>query len=258
MSKDKRNKIITAAVIVLLVFVLTALTYILYGVYNDYASNKQYKKLSSSVVSETVSREDKKQTGNPIDFKSLKEINPEVFGWIYIPGTEIDYPLLQSEVRDDYYLHRDIYGQYKYAGSIYAEYCNSSELTDRVTVLYGHNMSNGSMFAGLHKFRDTGFFNKHKYFYIYTESRKLKYQIVSAYDYDDRHIMNSFNFAENEVFEEYLSYISNPRSAAKNVRKKLDHKLTVNDRVVTLSTCQNSGDGRYLVQGVLISDEQTQ
>ena len=69
--------------------------------------------------------------------------------------------------------------------------------------------------------------------------------------------MNSFNFAEDEVFEEDLDYIQNPRSIVKNVRKKLDHKLTVNDRIVTLSTCLNYGSGRYLVQGVLIKDELT-
>ncbi len=197
---------------------------------------------------------------NPVDFVSLQEKNPEIFGWIKVPDTNIDYPLLQSTERDDFYLHQayDKSG-YSFAGSIYMEYCNSTEMTDRVSVLYGHNMIDGSMFANLHKFEDTSFFNnkKHRYFYIYTPTRKLTYEVVSAYEYDNRHIMNSFNFAENDVFENYLKYIQNPRSVVRNVRTDLDHELSIFDKIVTLSTCVDVGDGRYLLQGVLVKDEFT-
>lgn len=250
-----RSKIVVAIIILVLLVALGVSGYILFSKLNgDEQAENNYKELNSQVsVEETTPKE--KVEGNPINFKSLQKTNSEIFGWIYIPGTNVDYPLLQSEQSDDYYLHKDIYGKYSYAGSIYAEYCNSTELTDPVTVLYGHNMANGSMFANLHKFEDSDFFKKHKYFYIYTPTAKRTYEIVSAYNYDDRHIMNSFNFAEKEVFKDYLSYIQNPRSSVKNVRTKLDHKLTVKDKVVTLSTCLNSGDGRYLVQGVLIKNE---
>lgn len=257
--KKKTKKVIIVIILILAVIAaLCAGIYLATVVYNDYIANQKYEDLTSEVddSDESVSKEN--YVGNPIDFDSLNKINPEIFAWLYIPDTNVDYPLLQSEQSDDYYLHTDIYGDYSYAGSIYAEYCNSTELNDRVTVLYGHNMANGSMFATLHKFEDSEFFDEHEYFYIYTPDRKLTYQIVSAYNYDDRHIMNSFNFAENSVFKQYLKYIQNPRSTVKNVRDKLDHKLTVNDKVVTLSTCLNSGDGRYLVQGVLIKDEYTE
>ena len=190
-------------------------------------------------------------------FKKLQKINPEIFGWIYIPDTNIDYPLLQSNERDDFYLHSDIYRNYKYAGSLYSEYCNSTDMDDRVTLIYGHNMIDGSMFANLHKFRDASFFNKHTKFYIYTPERRLTYQVVSAFEYDDRHIMNTFNFSEDKVFKEYLDTIQNPHSLSANVKTTLDHKLTVKDKIVTLSTCLDAGDGRYLLQGVLVKDEPT-
>ena len=180
-----------------------------------------------------------------MDFKTLQKTNPEIFGWLYIPDTGIDYPLLQSRERDDYYLHTDIYGEYSYAGSLYTEVCNSTDLDDRVTLIYGHNMIDGSMFAHLHKFRDADFFKKHANFYIYTPDRKLTYQVVSAYEYDNRHIMNTNNhFSEDSVFEEYLEFIQAPRSVSVNVRDKLDHKLSKKDKIVTLSTCLDSGDGR--------------
>ncbi len=257
MKKETISKIIAGIIIVILLIILGIVGNILYNTYKDYEADKNYQELNSKVsLEETTPKE--KVIDNPIDFKSLQKTNKEVFAWLYVPGTKVDYPLLQSEERDDYYLHKDIYGNYSYSGSIYAEYCNRTEMTDRVTVLYGHNMINGSMFATLHKFEDEDFFEKHKYFYIYTPERKLTYEIVSAHNYDDRHIMNSFNFSENKVFKDYLKMIQNPRSSVKNVRKTLDHKLTVKDRVVTLSTCLNSGQGRFLVQGVLIKNELTE
>lgn len=256
MKKDIISKIIVFLIIVVLLAILGVLGYFVYNAYLDNQAQQKYEELQVSVVEEKETPKEQ-LPGNPIDFKSLKKKNDEIFGWIYIPGTQVDYPLLQSEVSDDFYLHRDINKDYSYPGSIYAEYCNNSDMTDRVTLLYGHNMRNGSMFATLHKFEDKSFFDSHRYFYIYLPDRKLTYEIVSAYNYDDRHIMNSFNFAETEVFKEYLKSIQNPRSIIVNVRKKLDHKITVKDRIVTLSTCLNSGQGRYLVQGVLISNELT-
>ena len=97
--------------------------------------------------------------------------------------------------------------------------------------------------------------NKNKNFYIYTESRKLTYEVVSAFVYDDRHIMNSFDFSDDKVFKDYLDMISNPRSVSSNTREGVN--LDIEDNIIVLSTCLNSGEGRYLVQGVLINDEQT-
>ncbi|MCH5303896.1 MAG: class B sortase [Ruminococcus sp.] len=257
MKKNSRAKIIVILIIFILLIILGILGFLLYNVYNNYIAQNDYKQLSSSVALTEETNTTNKLPKNPIDFKSLKKRNSEIFAWIRIPDTNIDYPVLQSKKSDDFYLHRDINGEYKYAGSIYIEYCNSTELDDRVTVMYGHNMQNGSMFANLHKFEDFSFFKKHRYFYVYTPTRKLTYEVVSAHNYDSKHIMNSYNFAENKVFKNYLEFIQNPRSIVRNVREKLNHKLTVDDRILTLSTCLNSGDGRYLLQGVLVKDEFT-
>ncbi|MBR1732103.1 MAG: class B sortase [Ruminococcus sp.] len=259
MDRDKRSKIIVISIILVLLIIIGILGYYLFNLFTRGTDVSEYRVKdngTASSVSDTASGSADK-ADNPINFKKLQQLNPEIFGWLYIPDTNIDYPLLQSNERDDFYLHSDIYRNYKYAGSLYTEYCNSTDLDDRVTVIYGHNMIDGSMFANLHKFRDTAFFNKHKEFYIYTPSRKLTYQVVSAYEFDDRHIMNTYNFAQNEVFESYLDYIQNPHSVSSNVNQKLDHKLTVKDKIVTLSTCLDSGDGRYLLQGVLVKDEPT-
>lgn len=256
--ENKRVKIIVSLVIILLLIVLGVLGYFIYVTYNENASVEHYNNLNSSVVSTTDDSKVKtKKPKNPIDFKKLKKTNKEIFAWIRVPDTNINYPILQSQKADDFYLHRDSNGNNSFAGAIYIEYCNSIDLSDRVTVAYGHNMKNGSMFANLHKFENPSFFNKHRYFYVYTPDRKLTYEVVSAHNYSSKHIMNSYNFTEDKVFKDYLKFIHNPRTPVKNVRKKLDHKLTTDDRILTLSTCLSYGDGRYLLQGVLVKDEFT-
>ncbi len=195
---------------------------------------------------------------NPINFKELQSINSDLYGWIKIPETVIDYPVAQSSNDDDnYYLHHNYMGNYEFAGTIYSQRHNTKYFLERVTVLYGHNMLDGSMFAGLHAFSDEEFFEKNDTVYIYIPGHILTYKIFAAYDYDDRHIMNSFDFTDDEVYEQYLKDALNPHSANANVRKGTE--LSIDDRIIVLSTCHDYDSSlRFLVQGVLVNDERTQ
>lgn len=195
---------------------------------------------------------------NPINFDELQSINSDLYGWIKIPETEIDYPLAQSSNEDDnYYLHHNYMGNYEFAGTIYSQRHNTKYFVERVTVLYGHNMLDGSMFAGLHDFSDKDFFDKNDTVYIYIPGHILTYKIFAAYDYDNRHIMNSFDFTDDEVYEQYLKDALNPHSANANVRGGV--KLDIDDRIIVLSTCHDYNSSlRFLVQGVLINDQRTQ
>lgn len=194
---------------------------------------------------------------NPINFDELQKINEDLYGWLKIPETVIDYPLAQSSNEDDnYYLHRDYKGNYDFAGTIYSQRHNTKYFAERVTVLYGHNMLDGSMFAGLHKFSDPEFFEKNDTMYVYIPGHVLTYKIFAAYDYDDRHIMNSFEFHKDEVYEQYLKDALNPHAANANVREGVE--LTVDDRILILSTCHDYNSSlRFLVQGVLVDDQRT-
>lgn len=195
---------------------------------------------------------------NPINFKELKEMNPDLYAWIRIPGTVIDYPVAQSTNTDDnYYLHHNYLGNYEFAGTIYSQRHNTKYFIDRVTVLYGHNMLNGTMFASLHDFSDKDFFDENELMYIYIDGHILTYKIFAAYEYDDRHILNSFEFHDDEVYSRYLKDCLNPHSSNAMVREGVE--LTVEDKILTLSTCTNyNSNNRFLVQGVLIKDERTQ
>lgn len=194
---------------------------------------------------------------NPIDFAALREVNSDAYAWIYVPNTDIDLPIFQADATkdDNFYMHHDIEGNYDFKGSIYSQRANKKDFSDPVTLLYGHRMLDKSMFTNLHNFRDDTFFEQNRYFYIYTPGHILTYEIVSAHQYDERHILNSFNFSKPEIFQEYIDYILAPKSMIANVREGVE--VTTQDRIVTLSTCMEGGSARYLVQGVLIHDERT-
>lgn len=265
--KSRKNIILIIIIVLFAVVFAVACAYVVFkGIQNSETASK-YSLLASSYAGNLSNVEGNteitspseiniKKAENPIDFNSLLKKNDDIYSWIYIPNTNVNYPVCRHATDDNFYLDHDIYGNYSASGTIYSQFCNSRDYTDRVTVLYGHNMADGSMFADLHRFKDKEFFDEHKYIYIYTPERKLTYEIISAFTYDDRHIMNSFNFANDSVFNDYLAMIKNPRSVNSNTREEIS--LDLDDKIIVLSTCLNSGEGRYLVQGVLVSDEQTE
>ena len=194
---------------------------------------------------------------NPIDFAALQTQNSDIVGWIRVPGTVIDYPILQSapDEVEDFYLYRNVEKAYKRAGSIYIQKMNDPTFTDPNTVIYGHYMANGSMFADLHQFRKEAFFNQYDTAYIYTPGHILTYRIYSAFVYDNRHVLNSFDFQTEEGFEAFLEDTRNPRSMARRVREGVE--VTTKDRIISLCTCTMKDSERYLVEGVLIDDQPT-
>lgn len=197
---------------------------------------------------------------NPIDFAALKEKNPDVIGWITVKDMNIDYPVLQSGIdkKEDFYLKHDIDGKWKNAGSIYVQRYNNDSFLDRNTILYGHHLSDKSMFTPLWDLRKAEEFKKYDTVYIYTPGHILTYKIFSAFIYDDRHILNAFDFSNAEEYNAFLDDCFNPRTLVKNVRE--DVKVTPEDRIITLSTCTNSyyySDERFLVVAVLTNDTKT-
>ena len=277
MQKSKKGVLIAVIVICALV-ALGACGFLVYKTINSDAGEQTYDNIASSFASnldaekttaaqeETTARPaetkvtkpevDTDTTENPVNLAELSAMNPDIYAWIYIPDTNVNYPVAQSDEDDNFYLEHDVYKNYSFPGTIYSQACNSLSFNDRVTVLYGHNMLNGSMFATLHNFSDETFFNEHPYFYIYTADRKLTYEVVSAFEYDSRHIMNSFDFKDDAVFQDWLDEAKSPRSVNSNVRDSVN--LSLDSKLVVLSTCLNYGDGRYLVQGVLVNDEKTE
>ena len=191
-----------------------------------------------------------------VDFADLQEnTNGDIYAWIHIPDTKIDYPVLQHPTDNSYYLNHNLDGSRGYPGCIYTEDYNKKDFTDSNTVLYGHNMKNGTMFAGLHKYGDSEYLEEHPYIYIYTEEGLLAYEIFAAYQSGDEHILYAHDgFEDRKVYGKYLEEILNMRSMGSVLKEGAE--VTEDSRIITLSTCiSGKPDNRFLVQGVLLNGD---
>ena len=190
-----------------------------------------------------------------IDFASMQaDVNEDIYAWVYVPGTKVDYPILQRSGNNDFYLDHDLNGKKASCGSIYTENYNEKDFNDNHTVVYGHNMKNGSMFKSLRNYDDKDFFEENKYIYIYTEADTRVYEIFGAYEYTDEHLLLNYKTDNAGGFQKYLDMVKKQPDASGHFNRE----LTVNssDKIITLSTCISGKDGsRYLVQGKLIAVE---
>lgn len=188
-----------------------------------------------------------------IDFPALQSENADIYSWITIPGTPIDYPVVQKEDELDYYLMHNLNGSYGYPGCIYTQYYNAKDWMDNNTVIYGHNMKDGTMFTALHRYKDSEFFEKNPYVYIYTANEILVYQVFAAYETSDVHLLLAFNTEDPDSFEGYLKGIlENEESMSDHFDRSL--KLNSKDKIISMETCiGNKPTRRYLVQAVLVA-----
>lgn len=190
-----------------------------------------------------------------IDFEDLQEnVNKDIYAWVYIPDSKIDYPILQHPLDNRYYLNYNLDGSYGYPGCIYTESYNRRDFSDPLTVVYGHNMKNGTMFAGLHKYEDSEYFAEHPYVYIYTPEKLYVYQIFASHEYGSEHLLYKQDYTEKSRFERYIEKIRNVRGM--NCNQAEDVEVTADSHILVLSTCMaEKPDNRYLVQGVLLNED---
>ena len=175
-----------------------------------------------------------------VDFAGLTSKYPDVVGYIYAAYTGINYPIVQSS-SNDYYLDHDLDGNVNNNGSIFMEHLNASDFSDQNTIIYGHNMKSGLMFAHLTNYKNQSYYNAHPYFYIYTPTQNYKLNLYAGFvcEHDD------------EVYALSLSQSQLEAMAAKSTFKSNIGTPTGN--VVTLSTCSYEfDDARYVVVGELV------
>ena len=253
-DKKRRATILKGVFVVLLLVAVGCGGYVLYM---NHLEQQRAEEMSATGKPATkVESKGKELPDNPIDFAPLIQENADIYAWLYIPGADINTPLLQSTTDDLFYLDHDKDGKYDPYGTAFSQMANARDFSDPVTVIYGH--VNGGVFHNLHYFEDADFFNESGEFYIYTPGHILTYKIVSAYQYDDRHILNSFNFADPAVRQNYFNSVCNPDALLKNVRDGVT--LDADSKIVQLSTCMldsSQGNSRYIVSGVLTSDQET-
>ncbi|MBS6939659.1 MAG: class B sortase [Lachnospiraceae bacterium] len=243
---------------ILVCIIIGCVSYIAYYYMKQDRNEKVYEEVQKEAVKPVEEKEEETPQEShveiPINFAELQAKNPDIYAWIQIDGTNINYPLVQSATDNEYYLNHTIEGQEGYPGSIYTENGNTKEFTEFNTVIYGHDMKDGSMFQNLHNYTDMTYMQQHPNVIIYTPDQKLTYQIFAATVYDDRHILYSFDFAFEEERQKFLDSIYNAKDLGKVIRE--DVSVNTDSRILTLSTCMTGQDEkRFLVEAVLVNEE---
>lgn len=241
---------------VLILIVVLGVGYLAYYKWNAEKNKDVYEKMQEEVkeqIDETPAVEEEETVEIPIDFAKLKETNEDIYAWIEIPNTKVNYPILQHPTDYDYYLTHTVEHEEAVAGAIYTEFFNAKDFSDFNTVIYGHNMKDDSMFGDLHKFEDAEFFEQNDTITIYTETEIKKYQIFIAVLYDNRHLLYHYDNQKPEDRMALVQSLYDTNTWKKQVREGVH--IDENSHIITLSTCDASHDYRYIVGAVEIENE---
>lgn len=184
-----------------------------------------------------------------LDLEALREVNGDVIGWVSIPDTALNYPILQGE-DNEYYLERTWDLQKSSAGSIFMEQTNQPDFSDFHTLLYGHRMRDGSMFASLKHYNQKEHWSAHPYVYILTDGGVFRYEIFSAYEAPVKSYTYVIGFEKEGVTEKFLEHCVSSSVIDTGIVP------TAEDRILTLSTCTGLGyQSRWVVQARLPAPE---
>lgn len=278
MNKKSAGKIFGGMLIGLsaLAVILSA-GYILTRLYDYYASAKAYKKIEEVYVEHPLEPElfpssdtespghSEKETepvpaaaepkGEPlperlrIDWEGLRAVNPDVVGWIYAPMAGISYPIVQGASNDEY-LHKAFTGEYRYAGSIFLDTENTKDFTDRNTIIYGHNMRDGSMFASLNSLLKEAFTDE-PWIWVMTPKKDLLYKAFSYHTGETEGSSYTLfsPYTRHKEFPEWLNALEKASAFGEALPEKYY------ERVLTLSTCTSrSYTERMILQGILVEE----
>lgn len=176
-----------------------------------------------------------------LDLEALRQVNEDVVGWIQIPGTKVDYPMVQGE-DNEFYLDHDWEKKEQYVGSIFLECRNSADFTDFNTIIYGHNMTNGSMFGTLWKYEYGENWKDMPYVYLVVDGEILRYEVFSTYMAEVESPTYGLSFRQRETREEFIAMTLENSDIDTGIYP------AVTDRILTLSTCSGMG---YTVRRVV-------
>lgn len=221
-----------------------------YSAYNLIDIYLNYKKIDdtyeqiSTEYTEVVENDEMKYLD--IDWEALKARNPDVKAWIQIPDTHVNYPVLQGETNDTY-IHSDIDKKELKAGSIFVASENQKPFEDINTVIYGHNMKNGSMFHDIKSYTEQEFANEHPYIYIYLPDGTVsRYQVFAAHIISAKSVLYNCNITNVQEFYQTIMKTNNI---------SVDFDQNSNQPVITLSTCTSGGsetNKRNVVHAILV------
>ena len=260
--KKKKNRIYKIIAAVCILCALACIGKFGYDKVRQKMAQNKYQKMAEDTTDTTNQKQEEtegilKELNIPVpdknlDWNAIKAENQDIYAWIYIPNTNVDYPVLQHPTDDTYYLNHNLDGSEGYPGCIYTESLNKKDFSDPNTVLYGHNMKDGSMFETLHKFEDNQFFEDNCYVYIYTPEKTYVYEIYTASEFSNAHILEAYDFGTEEGYNQFINDLANVRSMSAHKRDGIG--VGYGRNLLTLSTCiANQPDERWIVTAVLLN-----
>lgn len=191
-----------------------------------------------------------------IDFKVLTEENSDIFAWLYIPGTKIDYPILQSKTADDFYENHNAFGGADDGGALYTELANLKNMCDFNTVIHGKTspLGESGLFADLYRFADPDFFDSHEAAYLYLDGNLLTYEIFAAYEREDTSLIRTYDFTYISGCQQFLDDLYGTRRMDMNIREGWKD-ITPYHFLITLTTKKgNDANEQFVVVAALIDD----
>ena len=250
---EKKKKVVRLILILLIIAALCVIAWCGWYIYQYYMGEKLGADIRGSWNGTDIDTNAQKIV-IPVDFDELHEINPEIYAWISIPGTEISYPIVQSAEDNNFYVRRSEAGDYYSGGCIYTENYNSKSFNDRLTVIYGHNLRSGRMFAEVNNFSDPQFFKEHRNIYIFLPDKALVYEIFASCPYMSRHLLANDDINNREVYDSFFKDILGSLDTRANFLDGVNPDFD-SDKVIVLSTClQGNNRQRCLVFGRLINE----
>ena len=193
-----------------------------------------------------LTQEEYEQVLKTLDLSALRAVNSDVIGWIIIPDTMVSYPLVQGS-DNQYYLNHTWKNVQRSVGSIFMEYRNIAGFSDFNTIIYGHRMSDSSMFHTLLSYSRESFYQSHPVVYIAGDGVCRRYRIFSSYEASVDGMTYTLGFRGNEDRQEFINYCLTQSAIYTGVAPSAD------GQILTLSTCTNAGstDSRWVVHAVL-------
>lgn len=219
---------------------------------NEYKELEQYVLTADSSGGETQEQapiESLIPVSLEIDFQNLKAINEDLVGWLYYEPLELSYPIVRGN-DNEYYTLYTFEQEENSSGAIFMDFLNRTDFSDYNTIIYGHNMRNGTMFGSLKELlNDTSIIEENPYFYIFTEDHAYMYEIASAYITESS--SHTYDLITNEDDQtEFIDYILSVSTWF------WDKEITAEDKIMTLSTCHGlHSSNRTVVHGILIAQE---
>lgn len=252
----KKQKRLRIAGMILFITGLVFLGILIYGEYKEYKHARDIKELQEQKASAYGDTDIQLSDILP-EYRKMYKTNSDLTGWIVIDGTDINYPVVQSRVYQEFYLDHNFDGEEDDAGSIFADARNDVFLPDDNIIIYGHNMKNGTMFGTLQYYLDKDYYYGHRRISFDTLYKRKVYEIavvglskISEEGQDTFKYYNFLNAKNKKAFKKYVENI-----------KKLEAydtgtDLKYGDKLITLSTCNSvEEDGRLFIVAKEVKNE---